>query len=265
MSEWMDPAQPAEPAQPENAAAPALPDLAPPPAGPRPPDWRMLAIGVGIAFGFDIAMGVVYGIVRIIAGGPGAAGGDLGPAELMVLTLLSAAVTFTVIWSITCRRCGWRFAEGFAIRPVRRSAVAGAIGLALLGAVAAICVESQWGTEDSAMAKLAGMPGGVLAISAIALLLPPFEELYYRGFIFPIVKRYLGGWAAVALVTLWFAAAHALQLLGDPAGMAVILVMGLAWTLQRQITGSLVPSLIAHWLYNAALVASSLAFAGNPR
>lgn len=87
----------------------------------------------------------------------------------------------------------------------------------------------------------------------------PVEELYYRGFIFPALRDRWGATTAVVLTTLWFWAAHVFQLFGDPAGIAVILVVATTFTLQRHRSGSLVPPLLTHAAYNGVLVTLSFA------
>jgi membrane protease YdiL (CAAX protease family) len=234
------------------------------PAGPRLPGWGMLAAGVAIIWGFQFIIGVAHVVVRTIVYGPNSLEADMGPFGVVITTLLSTAITFAVIWFIICRLCRLRFAEGFAAKPVRPPVFVASVFLGLLTALAAFGIESRWGPRDSFMARLLSMPDGFLAVSVLALVMPPFEELYYRGFIFPILKRWLGAWPAVVLVTVWFASAHVFQMFGDPVGLAVILAVGLLYTLQRHLTGSLIPAIIAHWVYNAYLMVLAALFS-SPR
>ena len=52
---------------------------------------------------------------------------------------------------------------------------------------------------------------------------------------------------------MWFGAAHAPQLLGVPLNLLIVTMMGFVWTLQRHYSGSLIPGLVTHWVYNASL------------
>jgi uncharacterized protein len=108
------------------------------------------------------------------------------------------------------------------------------------------------------MSDLASTPQGLAAISVMALLVPPFEEVYYRGFILPILRRSVGAVAAVLLVIVWFAAVHAFQVAGDLVAIVTIAFMGAVWTLQRQFTQSLIPPVLTHFSYNSVLVLISL-------
>lgn len=89
----------------------------------------------------------------------------------------------------------------------------------------------------------------------LALLLPVCEEVYYRGFIYPVLRRAAGVPLAIAMVALWFTADHAMQLSGDWAALAVILLLGVMLTVLRERSGSTLAPAVAHFVYNAGLVA----------
>jgi membrane protease YdiL (CAAX protease family) len=83
----------------------------------------------------------------------------------------------------------------------------------------------------------------------IAIVVPVVfaEEVLWRGY----VQRPPGLWSALGAATL-YALAHA------PAGsvllVAVAFVCGLFWSLLRDVSGSLVPSLCAHLVWDVALM-----------
>ena len=80
------------------------------------------------------------------------------------------------------------------------------------------------------------------------------EEIYYRGFIFPVLCRKLGAVWSILIVTVWFGGVHAAQLHGDWALLPIVTGMGFIFTVQRYLTGSLLPSIVTHWTYNTFLV-----------
>jgi membrane protease YdiL (CAAX protease family) len=108
------------------------------------------------------------------------------------------------------------------------------------------------------MAKLAAQPGGLAVLIVLALAAPPFEEMYYRGFLYPIFERKFRPLTAGIIVTLWFTGVHVLQLAKDPIGLVPIFGMSLTATLFRVRTRSLVPAIVIHWVYNGVLVLVSL-------
>lgn len=80
----------------------------------------------------------------------------------------------------------------------------------------------------------------------VAVFIAPFcEETFFRGFVFPGLRRSMPvGWAIV-LSALLFAVAHA-----DPGSFAVLLIIGLALAFLRWRTGSIWPGMILHMLNN---------------
>jgi membrane protease YdiL (CAAX protease family) len=263
-----------DPGQPKPAPLGLTPPLiSPPPAEPPPlpalpslprstePGIVELGIGLAIIWGFDLLIGGIAGVAMILSkkdmGLDNPFELDLGPGAILVTSLLSWAVMLTVCWFLLCRKFKRSFADGFAIRRVGITTMGWSIILGIAGAVAATLLVVQFGKGDSMMAKLGSTPFGFAVLTMIALGAPLVEEVYYRGFLLVLLQRYLKGWA-VPLVAAWFAAVHIPQLIGDWVGVPVILVMGFIWTWQRYKTGSLLPGIITHWLYNFCQIAFAL-------
>jgi membrane protease YdiL (CAAX protease family) len=79
-----------------------------------------------------------------------------------------------------------------------------------------------------------------------AVFIAPFcEEVFFRGFVFPGLRRAMPvGWAIVVSALL-FAVAHA-----DPGSFAVLFIIGFALAFLRWRTGSIWPGMILHILNN---------------
>lgn len=224
----------------------------PPPPPPREARGRDLLIGVGIIWGADLLIGLVL---------MGIGGGrleNIEPAAIVAVSMVGLGVTAFVSWRFVCRRYGRTLVDGFALRPVGRKAVVAAALTGLVGAIAASVLVGLFGTGKSFMDKLVADPAAFALVALFALCAPFAEELYYRGFLFPVLRRKLGAAAGLVLVTVWFATAHASQLAGDWVGLPVIAAMGLVWTLLRHRSDSLIPSITSHLTYNAVLVAISV-------
>ena len=78
------------------------------------------------------------------------------------------------------------------------------------------------------------------------------EELVWRGAVQGALERRLGARAAAALAAAAYALAHAP--IGSPLLVATALGCGLAWSALRARTGSLVPALVAHALWDAVVL-----------
>lgn len=237
----------------ETSAEPVPPPIIQAKPGPHSVSGLDLLAGVGIIWAVEL----VLGIVLESSGGLSTSG--FGPVMILVTSMLGAAATFVVCWLFVCRKYGKSLVEGFAIRRVPSKTIFLSVAIGLAGAVAATALISQFGTGKSLMEKLLSTPAGFAVMVFLGLTVPPFEEIYYRGFIFPVLSRKLGVAGGILLVVVWFGSAHAFQLAKDPAALIIVVVMGLVWTLQRHLSKSLVPSIVSHWTYNAALFAVGLA------
>ncbi|HKO83939.1 MAG TPA: CPBP family intramembrane glutamic endopeptidase, partial [Actinomycetota bacterium] len=97
-------------------------------------------------------------------------------------------------------------------------------------------------------------PGGLAAL-VIVFATSPSEEVLWRGAVFArLTRRYGAGWRPVVLS----AAAYALfvGLSGSLALSLAALACGTVWARQRQVTGSLVPSLVSHALWSLLMYLS---------
>jgi len=74
------------------------------------------------------------------------------------------------------------------------------------------------------------------------------EELVWRGVVQASLVRRLGVWRGVALAAVVYALVHVP--LGSPVLIAVAFCCGLAWGALRATTASLVPTLVAHLLWD---------------
>jgi len=88
-------------------------------------------------------------------------------------------------------------------------------------------------------------PGGLLLKAVI--LAPLWEEIFYRGIILQLARRYLPAWGAIVLSSVIFAVPHAGMGLGT-AVFALLTGTLLAWVVVR--SGSLLASLLCHSTVN---------------
>lgn len=179
---------------------------------------------------------------------------------LILVTVVDGAVSVLVVWFFGCRPFGRSLLEGVDLRarPLGWTIAAPFAGLAL---ALPVLVLPQ--TADAPMHRIFAQPGGFLFIAVAAVTLPISEEIYYRGFMQPVIRRGLGRAWAIVLVTLWFGAIHAPQLFGAWTDLAYVAFAGFLWTLLREASGSTLPSLLMHWTYNASLVALTVFLQGE--
>lgn len=93
-----------------------------------------------------------------------------------------------------------------------------------------------------------------IVIATLALVVPLFEEVIFRGYIFGWLKRVIPLWLAIVISAAAFAAVHGLYAVRGGFsgwfGTAEIFAIGvlLAWWVNR--TGSLIPAYIIHMIIN---------------
>jgi membrane protease YdiL (CAAX protease family) len=84
-------------------------------------------------------------------------------------------------------------------------------------------------------------------------LAPLLEEMFFRGLLYPLLRRWAGLVIAVLLTSLAFAAIHGAQLGYAWAPVLSIFVVGVVFTLVRVRTNSVASSFLMHCGYNLAL------------
>jgi uncharacterized protein len=102
------------------------------------------------------------------------------------------------------------------------------------------------------------------AIFAISLG-PLMEELFFRGFLYPVLARRLGIFWGIILTALPFGLIHAVQYGYAWGAVLVIFLVGIVLTTVRAVTKSVGASFLAHVGYNATLMVISAVATGGFR
>ncbi len=90
--------------------------------------------------------------------------------------------------------------------------------------------------------------------SAFAVTLGPLmEELFFRGFLYPVIARRIGIAWGVIITALGFGLLHAMQLGFAWGPVLIIFLVGLVLTIVRVFTKSVASSFIVHVAYNGTL------------
>jgi len=89
----------------------------------------------------------------------------------------------------------------------------------------------------------------ILFLLGTAIVAPIVEELFFRGMLYPLLRRRLPAWLAIIANAAIFAALHFIPIL-----LPMLFVMGLLLTFVRARTESIIPSIIIHALNNTVFV-----------
>jgi membrane protease YdiL (CAAX protease family) len=238
--------EPIEPLEPPIDEETPVPDV--------PTGWDLLK-GVGIVWGTNIVLNLLF-IVAVIALGKTK---QIPVAPAILLTLACLAVAVGTSWHFTTRKYGKSIREGLRLVAVPGQVVAMSLGVGFFGAIIGGSIISLFGTGESRIAEMVdlGGPGVAPLFLLMILVVPPFEEVYYRGFLFPTFRRLAGVHAAFIIIVLWFGAVHAMQIAGDWIGLPVVMTMGAIFTYLRYKYDSLIPAILCHMSYNTSLVVVS--------
>jgi membrane protease YdiL (CAAX protease family) len=97
-------------------------------------------------------------------------------------------------------------------------------------------------------------PGEAWALTAFGITLAPLlEELFFRGFLYPVLERRLGLSAAVLLTAAGFALLHGSQLMFAWGPVLVIFLVGVVLTSVRAKQNSVAAGLLIHMAYNGTI------------
>lgn len=85
------------------------------------------------------------------------------------------------------------------------------------------------------------------------VLAPLVEELFFRGFLYPVLRRRIGVVLGMAVTAFLFALIHESQLAHAWAPLLMLFCVGMILTLTRELTDSVAASTLVHAAYNATL------------
>jgi uncharacterized protein len=230
----------------------ALPPVTPPPA--ENPVWNgwdvLLIIGLTLATIFVSQFAVLFGAHYLFY--PHSSLMELAQRPLLLLISQYVIDLAVVIYLLLLIEGKYRAPFGSAIR---WSWPRNALGLLLLGAFMLLVLSMLENLlpmpKDTPFDKLFARPRDAYLIAIIAVSLGPLvEELFFRGFLYPVLARRWGIAWAVFLTALPFALMHMPQYGYAWGALAVIFIVGVVCGTVRAVTKSVGASFLVHVGYN---------------
>ncbi len=187
-----------------------------------------------------------------------------------ILPIMGFAYGCTMLIALALFPRAWNrpFAKGVCwnVSAVRKYAVL------LLGVGIALAVVIQLASNDLPMPK--EMPvddffhtplDAWLVVFFGTLVAPAFEELAFRGFLYPALRRWswTGMTGAAVLSSIPFALLHAQQLGHATSPLFLVFLVSMALTAVRQRTGSLAASTLVHVTYNLSIFVAMFLTSGG--
>ena len=205
-------------------------------------------------WGFQFLVSLVFALMALTAALLTA--GSLDPLQFLqqvqsaatVLVLIANLLTllFLLIFFAVRRK---HLLTEVKLRPVAlRAAAAGAAVAPLFYAAVTLIISflpETWMT-DYAQASAGLTGGGVLSAVSIVIISPMTEEVIFRGLVQSRLSRAIPGWPAVLVASALFALGH-----GQPVWIGYAFCIGLLLGIMAWRTGSILPGLITHVVFNA--------------
>lgn len=180
----------------------------------------------------------------------------LDVCAILILYLLVMTRTAEPFW----HAIGWREARPGS-PSLRESAVhflAGGAALALVVSFAGGFLNSK---ETLPIEQLLKARSSVILFGVLGVLVAPLvEETIFRGFLYPVIARWLGVAAGVVVTGTLFGLMHAAQLWGGWGQIALLIMVGIVLTWVRARTGTVAASYFVHLGYNGLQLVGYLVY-----
>jgi len=186
-------------------------------------------------------------------------------AKIPLLTVLAQLLGYVVVLafmvSLVKRRPGISFWREIRWNWPRNSSVYLLLGVTLSFGLQAIAHFLPM-PRELPIDQFFRTPSEAWVLSFFGVTVAPFmEELFFRGFLYPVLARRLGVAMAVFLTAAAFGLIHAPQLGRAWGPVLVVFMVGLALTITRAVTKSVAAGMLIHIAYNGTL--SLLIFAAS--
>jgi len=225
-----------------------------PPGPQREPFWSYvdLVLVLGLIFFGIAAITVVTGL---IVGADSNLRSDLTPLVLPT-TVAAYAVVYLALKLVLGSRYGQPVFRSLGWRHSTFNLVVAAGGGALLGlSLSLLGTALHTPKVKSPFENLGATPlsFALLALTAIVLA-PVFEELFFRGFLQPLLSRTLGAVAGIVITAALFGGLHAPEYSWAWQYAFCVSLAGIVFGCLRYRTKSIIPCTVMHGCFNALSV-----------
>lgn len=227
-----------------------------PPSFPRWSIWDVLAV-----LGFTVLAIVVCSVITLLVARniPGYRNAPLTVvASNPAVIVGSQFAAYPLVILVMAMLVRSRSQEGFG-RAIRWNWPGNsAVAFFVLGVVLAFSVEGMARflpiPKSLPLDKFFNTATSAYLMAAFGITLAPLlEELFFRGMLYPLMRRWFGVILAVVVTAATFAAIHGAQLGYAWAPILSIFVVGVVLTLTRERTNSVAASFLTHCGYNFTL------------
>ena len=109
--------------------------------------------------------------------------------------------------------------------------------------------------KETPFSELLRRPYSLLLIAAFSITLGPLmEELFFRGFLYPVLRRRFGVLTGILVTAMGFGLVHAAQYGYSWLSISLIFVVGLVLAIVREAKNSVAAGFLVHAGYNGTII-----------
>lgn len=176
---------------------------------------------------------------------------------IFVFTLSSFLNGF-IIYYFCCKRKNKSFKDGLFFYNKTKKTYLISILIGIVVPILTLPIILKFAPKEFYAMDIAKTKEGIIYLGTCALTAPIFEELFFRGFIFPFFQSKTNSHFAVIITALFFGFAHLINIGNAHILFGLFIFYGFVLTLIRYFTNSLIPPMITHFVHNLTLMVSFL-------
>jgi membrane protease YdiL (CAAX protease family) len=109
--------------------------------------------------------------------------------------------------------------------------------------------------KETPFSELLRRPYALIVIAAFSVTLGPLiEELFFRGFLYPVLRRHFGVLTGILVTALGFGLVHAAQYGYSWLSIFLIFVVGVVLAVVREAKNSVAAGFLVHAGYNGTII-----------
>lgn len=172
----------------------------------------------------------------------------------IIVFFLSSALCAYIIYYFSCKKKQKDLTNGLFLYKKSNKIYLISILIGIIMPLVSLPVIFKFAPHEFYAMDLAKTKGGLIYLFSAALLAPVFEELFYRGFIFPFFQSKLNSFWAIIITSLFFGFSHFMNIGNAHILLSIFILYGFVLTLVRYFTNSLIPPVITHFIHNVTLI-----------
>lgn len=176
---------------------------------------------------------------------------------------ISSFLMFFIIYYFSCKRKNKTLKEGLFLHPVSQKIYLMCLIAGIVIPLVSLPVIFKFAPKEFYAMDIAKTKEGMIYLFTCALFAPVFEEIFYRGFVFPFLQSKLTSFWGIVLTSLFFGLSHFMNIGNAFVLLLLFVFYGFVLTFIRYKTNSLIPPIVVHFIHNITLIISFLITSGK--